>query len=307
MYSAKAQGKARVAVFDDGMRERVVARLRLENDLRRALERGEFRLKYQPILSMESNRIVSFEALVRWEHPEWGEVKPAEFIPVAEETGLIIQLGHWVLSEACRQMSRWHEMFPADPPLRVAVNLSSKQFVQPDLAAQIGRVLEETGLPPRSLELEITESSIIDNPQSAAAILTKLRAIGVQVSVDDFGTGYSSLSYFQKFTVDTVKIDRSFVRQMGTTESHEIVNAIVNLAHNLKLAVVAEGIENEAQQGRLKALECDFGQGFYFSDPLDSAATEALIALNNAASRAAHPLLILDTAQKSLLNGVCDL
>jgi diguanylate cyclase (GGDEF)-like protein/PAS domain S-box-containing protein len=280
MYSAKAQGKARFAVFDDGMRAKVVARLQLETDLRRALERREFRLNYQPILSMETDRIVGFEALLRWEHPDWGLVHPTEFIPIAEQTGLIMQLGRWVLGEACRQMSEWRGIFRTDPPLRVAVNVSSKQFVQPDLVAQIESILAETGLEPSGLELEITESSIVDNPETAAAILAQIRGLGVQVSIDDFGTGYSSLSYFQQFTVDTVKIDRSFVARMGSSESQEVVHAIVTLAHNLKLAVIAEGVETELQRGRLKALDCDYVQGYYYSEPLDSQAAAVLVASN---------------------------
>jgi diguanylate cyclase (GGDEF)-like protein len=278
MYSAKAQGKARFAIFDDTMRAKVVARLQLENDLRRAVEQREFRLQYQPILSLESNRIVGFEALLRWEHPHCGGIDPAEFIPIAEETGLIMPIGHWVLQEACRQMSEWHATFATDPPLRVAVNLSSKQFVQSDLVEQIELVLVETGLPPSCLELEITETSLIENAQSASAVLARLRDLGVQVSIDDFGTGYSSLSYFQKFTVDTVKIDRSFVRQMGSSESQEIVQAIVTLAHNLKLSVIAEGVETEAERGRLQALDCDYVQGYYYSKPVDSQAAAALMA-----------------------------
>ncbi len=293
MYSAKNDGKARFAVFDETMRARVVARLQLESDLHRALEQREFRVHYQPILSMESDVIVGFEALLRWDHPERGLVHPAEFIPVAEETGLISQLGRWALAEACRQMSEWHKICPTDPPLRVAVNISSKQFMQPDLVSQIAEVLAETGLSPRGLELEITETSIVDHPKTAAAVLVRLRELGIQVSIDDFGTGYSSLSYFQKFTVDTLKIDRSFVGQMGSSESQEIVQAIVTLAHNLKLAVIAEGVETEIQRGRLKALACDYVQGYYYSEPVNSHAAAALVASICAAARGKPP----DTAQ----------
>ncbi len=277
MYSAKAQGKARIAVFDDTMRAKVIARLQLENDLRRAVEQREFVLHYQPIFSMETDRIVGFEALLRWEHPDGRVVLPADFIAVAEETGLILQLGRWALEEACRQMAQWHRTFPSDPPLRMAVNISSKQIAQPDLVALVECVLAETGLAPSGLELEITESSIMENPEIAAAVLVRLRALGVQVSIDDFGTGYSSLSYFQKFTIDTVKIDRSFVGRMSSTESHEIVHAIVNLAHNLKLAVIAEGVETERQEGWLKSLDCDYVQGFYYSHPVDSEAATLLV------------------------------
>jgi EAL domain-containing protein (putative c-di-GMP-specific phosphodiesterase class I) len=263
--------------------------LQLENDLHRALEQHEFRLHYQPILSIESDRIVGFEALLHWEHPERGVIQPVDFIPVAEDTGMITQIGRWALREACRQMSEWHANSPTEPPLRVAVNISSKQLLQPDLVAQIEEILSETGLAPSGLELEIAESSIMDHRETAAAVLAQMRDLGIQVSVDDFGTGYSSLSYFQQFTVDTVKIDRSFVGRMGTRESQEIVQAIVTLAHNLKLAVIAEGVENESQSGWLKALECDYVQGHYYSEPLNSAAAAALVATLARKDKARNP------------------
>ncbi len=289
MYSAKSAGRARFAVFDDSMREKAVIRHQMETDLRRGLERREFRVHYQPILSIETRRIVGFEALVRWQHPELGLVSPADFVPLAEETGLIVRLGDWVLREACRQMSVWHATYPSDPLLSVAVNVSSKQFAQPELLARIQQVLEETGLDPRGLKLEITEGTIMNHPESAATMLEELRKMGIQVSVDDFGTGYSSLSYLQKFPVDTVKIDRSFVNGMGTDENLEIVRAIVTLAHTLKLDVVAEGVETEAQRGRLQALDCEYGQGYFYSHPVDGATIDRMLASGNGLNNLAEP------------------
>jgi diguanylate cyclase (GGDEF)-like protein/PAS domain S-box-containing protein len=278
MYVAKAGGKARCEVFDSAMRERALARLQMENDLRRALERQEFCLHYQPILALEPPRLVGFEGLVRWQHPQRGLVQPAEFIPVAEETGLIVPLGWWVLREACRQMSAWQARYPIDPPLAISVNLSSKQFLQADLAAEVQHLLYETGLDPRSLKLEITESAIMGDPDVTSGNLAHLRAVGVQVCIDDFGTGYSSLNYLHRFPVNTLKIDRSFVRQMDDTEENmQIVQSIVGLAHILSIDVIAEGVETEAQRHKLAALNCEYGQGFYFSRPIDSEAAEAFL------------------------------
>jgi diguanylate cyclase (GGDEF)-like protein/PAS domain S-box-containing protein len=278
MYCAKSGGRSRFAVFDDSMREQAVIRLRMETDLRRALERREFRLHYQPILSMESRQIVAFEALVRWQHPEVGLISPADFVPIAEDTGLIVRLGAWVLREACRQMSEWHANYPSDPPLLICVNVSSKQFAQTELVAEIKQVLDETRLDPRGLKLEITEATIMKHADTAVTTLERLRNLGVQVSVDDFGTGYSSLSYLQRFSVDTVKIDRSFVDGMGSDDNMEIIGAIVSLAHTLKLDVIAKGVETEAQRGRLEALDCEYGQGFFYSRPLDGPAAANLLA-----------------------------
>jgi diguanylate cyclase (GGDEF)-like protein/PAS domain S-box-containing protein len=278
MYSAKAGGKARCEIFDAAMRERSVARLQLETDMRRAIERQEFCLHYQPIQTMEGERLLGFEALVRWQHPQRGLLSPMEFIPVAEETGLIVLLGEWVLREACRQMKAWQEQFPSNPPLMVSVNLSCKQFLQTDLAARVEKVLKEVGLDPRSLKLEITESAIVDDPESAAAMLERLRDMGIHVGLDDFGTGYSSLNYLHRFPIDTLKIDRSFVRQMlEADENLQVVQSIVALAHNLSMDVIAEGVETDAQRHQLVALNCEYGQGFFFSRPVDSAAAEALL------------------------------
>ncbi|HEY0099161.1 MAG TPA: EAL domain-containing protein [Pyrinomonadaceae bacterium] len=277
MYRAKQLGKARYEMFDEAMHTRAMDRLGLERDLRRAVERQELFLQYQPIVSLGSGSLRGFEALVRWQHPERGIISPVEFIPLAEETGLIIQIGGWVLREACRQMSRWQDIPRQDKPLQISVNLSCKQFLQPDLLEQIQAVLQETGLDPRSLKLEITESVVMENIETATSTLERLQAFGVELSIDDFGTGYSSLSYLQHFPVSTLKIDRSFVSRM--TESAgtaEIVRTIMHLGQNLGMNVIAEGVETEQQSAQLKALGCEFGQGYYFSRPMDSDAAEAL-------------------------------
>ena len=279
MYCAKMLGKARHEVFDKNMHARAVTQLQLETDLRRAVEREEFFVQFQPIVSLETGGIRSFEALVRWRHPEHGLISPGAFIPVAEETGLIVPLGRWVLTEACRQMRLWQTQHPERPPLSVSVNLSSKQFTQPDLIAQIQQALEETGLAPSSLKLEITESVVMENIEKAAEMLRELRALGVELSIDDFGTGYSSLSYLHRFPIDTLKIDRSFVTRMAeNNENMEIVRTIVMLAHNLKMNVVAEGVETEQQLMQLMALGCGYAQGFYFSKPLDAKIATRLLA-----------------------------
>jgi diguanylate cyclase (GGDEF)-like protein len=278
MYRAKQLGKARYEVFDQGMHARAMDRLELERDLRRAVERRELFLQYQPIVSLETGAVRGFEALVRWQHPERGVMPPAKFIPLAEETGLIIPIGMWVLGEACRQIRRWQELCPAGGPLTMSVNLSGRQFTQPDLLEQIEAVLRETGLDPRGLKLEITESVVMENLEGATRTLERLRALGVELSVDDFGTGYSSLSYLQRFPVSTLKIDRSFVSRMTESEgTAEIVRTVTRLAQNLGMGVVAEGVETERQREMLRALECEFGQGYYFSRPMDGDAAEELL------------------------------
>ena len=279
MYRAKVLGKGRYEVFDKTMHTQAMALLQLENDLRRAIERQEFRLHYQPIVSLKSNRVTGFEALARWQHPERGLVSPAEFIPVAEETGLIVPIGAWVLREACRQMRAWQVQFPVHSPLTISVNISGKQFSQPDLIKQIKQILHETGLDARSLKLEITESVLMENAESAVAMIVQLQNLGIRLSMDDFGTGYSSLSYLHRFPIDTLKIDRSFVNDVDVdAEKIEIISTVVALAWNLGMDVVAEGVETKKQMYQLKALKCEFGQGYFFSRPLDSEKAGALIA-----------------------------
>jgi diguanylate cyclase (GGDEF)-like protein/PAS domain S-box-containing protein len=267
MYRAKAAGKSRYEIFDTGMHARAVALLKLETDLRRAVEREEFVIHYQPIVSLFDDEVRGFEALVRWQHPERGLVTPSEFIPVAEETGLIIPLGRWVLRESCRQMHRLQASSSASRPLSLSVNLSGRQFMQPDLVGQIKQILRETDFDPHRLQLEITESSVIENTETVTEMLLQLRALGIRLSMDDFGTGYSSLSYLHRFPIHTLKIDRSFVS--GGDGENEIVKTIIMLARNLGMDIVAEGVETKEQLAYLRGLECEYGQGFLFSHPLD--------------------------------------
>src|SRR5919112_1919208 len=279
MYRAKMQGKKRHVVFDKAMHDRAMELLQLETDLRRALQRREFFLNYQPIVSLETGKVSSFEALVRWRHPERGIVPPGDFIPVAEETGLIIPLGLWVLNEACQQMREWQRQGLTDEAVTVSVNLSGRQFSQADLIEQISSALRESGLKAANLKLEITESMVMENFDTAIDMLTQLRGLGVGLAIDDFGTGYSSLSYLHRFPIDTLKIDRSFVTQMtDTSENAEIVRTIVTLARSLDMAVVAEGVETADQLRQLGDLGCDYGQGYLFSRPVGAGQAAELLA-----------------------------
>jgi diguanylate cyclase (GGDEF)-like protein/PAS domain S-box-containing protein len=268
MYRAKSLGKARYEVFDADMRASVMARLQLETDLRRALERNEFRNFYQPIVSLESGRIVGFEALLRWQHPTRGMVGPEEFIFVAEETGLIRELGWWSLREACRQMSQWRGASDSYLDLTVSVNLSAKQLLQAHLVEDMAKLLREIGLPPEALKLEITESAVMADPAAAAETLQQIKSLGIRLAIDDFGTGYSSLSYLHRFPLDTLKIDRSFISGGGEGDTMEIARTIMPMAKNLRLDVVAEGVETLEQVALLKRLQCKYAQGYYFSKPL---------------------------------------
>jgi diguanylate cyclase (GGDEF)-like protein/PAS domain S-box-containing protein len=278
LHRAQSSGTARHEVFDRAMHERAVARLQLENDLRLAVEREEFLVQYQPIVSLATGRIMGLEALVRWQHPKKGLVPPMEFIPLAEETGLIVPMGFWVLREACVQM-RDGLSFSADLPLLISVNLSARQFSQPDLVDQIERILGDSGVEARSVMLEITESVVMEHAESAAAALAQLKTLGVQLSIDDFGTGYSSLSCLHSYPIDTLKIDRSFIGNMGADPRNlEIVRTIVALAGNLGMHVTAEGIETAEQLAQLRALQCDYGQGYLFSKPMDGEPIKRLLA-----------------------------
>jgi len=281
MYRAKSHGISGHKVFDKTMHSQAMSRLHLENDLRRAIERREFVLHYQPIVSLDSGRLQGFEALVRWQHPDKGLIPPGQFIPVVEETGLIVPIGHWVMREACRQMREWQELYASDLRPHISVNLSSKQFVQPDLVGQIRAVLEETGLDPRCLKLEITESVVMENIDTAVSLLREIRALGIELSIDDFGTGYSSLSHLHRFPLSTLKIDRSFVNRMADqNENTEIVRTIMMLARTLNMDVVAEGIETAEQLAQLCWLECQSGQGYYFSRPVAAGAAGELVRQN---------------------------
>lgn len=283
MYHAKSLGKSRYEIFDKAMHVRAVNLLQLETDLRRAVEREEFLLHYQPIVELATSAIRGFEALMRWQHPERGLVSPSEFISVAEETRLIIPMGEWVLREACRQIGRWQEQFSGSEPLWVSVNLSIKQFTQRSLPEQVKRILRETNFDPRSLKLEITESLMMENIETAIDMLRRLRALGIELSIDDFGTGYSSLSCLHRFPLSTLKIDRSFVSNMSeSNENTEIVQTVVTLARSLGMHVVAEGVETEEQLTLLRTLGCKYGQGYLFSLPVDVEAAHELLNKNHA-------------------------
>jgi diguanylate cyclase (GGDEF)-like protein/PAS domain S-box-containing protein len=279
MYRAKAEGKARYEVFDRDMHQSAVSLLKLETELRRGVHSGDFIMNYQPIVSLERGRIVGFEGLVRWQHPERGLVAPGQFIAIAEETGLIVPLGWWVLRESCRQTRAWQRAFPSEPPLWISVNMSGKLFMRSDMVDELLGILEETGLDPQNLRIEVTENVVMDHAETAVRNLMELRRMGIKLSVDDFGTGYSSLSYLQRFHYDSLKIDRSFVSQLGQPgESRAIVETILQLANTLGIGVVAEGIETADQVDRLRQMQCPHGQGYWFSRPLEVSAAEELIA-----------------------------
>ena len=278
MYCAKAHGKARYEMFDEHMHAQALIRLQLETDLRHAIERGEFRVHYQPVISIRTGRISGFEALVRWQHPVRGLISPAEFIPAAEETGIIMSIGQWVLREACRQMRRWQEQLPSEDAMTLSVNLSAKQFTQAGLVENVKEILQETGFDPRRLQLEITESTAMEDAQGAATTLTRLRSLGVQVSIDDFGTGHSSLSYLHRFPASTLKIDRSFIGRMCDSHEHfEIARVIVTLASALNMNVVAEGVETREQLIKLGELGCGYAQGYLFSKPVDARGVDSMV------------------------------
>jgi PAS domain S-box-containing protein len=277
MFRAKRAGKACCEVFDSAMHSSAVNRLRLETDLRKALELGEFRVFYQPIVSLRSGRITGFEALSRWQRPG-GLVPPTEFIPVAEETGLILSINRLLLREACQQLRFWHDQFPSDPPLALSVNVTPKQFAQPELASEIGSILKQTDVAPSHLHLEIVETIAMRDAEMAGGVLSELKALGVRLSVDDFGTGYSSLSRLQRLPIDTLKIDRSFVSKMDVdSEIREIVRTVIMLAHNLDLTVVAEGAETKGHVDDLKELHCEMAQGYFFARPADSTVMSELL------------------------------
>jgi diguanylate cyclase (GGDEF)-like protein len=275
MYQAKTTGKDRHVVFDERMHQQAVRRLRLEQDLREATENGEFWLSYQPILALASGRLMGFEALIRWTHRDRGPVPPNEFIALAEEIGLIVPIGKWALREAARQLKSWHERFPRDPPLAMNVNLSKHQLRQPNLVKVVEEVLEETGVDPASMKLEITESAMMDSPEQVTRLLRRLKDLGVLLCMDDFGTGHSSLSLLHQFPIDVLKIDRSFVENTdGNREYAAVIHAIVTLAHTLRMTVVGEGLETRGQLAQLQALECDAGQGNLFSEAISPAEAE---------------------------------
>ena len=268
LYRAKADGKGGYALFDPSLETRVLERMEIENDLRTALERGELRLVYQPILTLADGRVAEVEALIRWHHPRRGVVAPGVFIPLAEETGLIVPIGQWVLEEACRQLRIWHAEFPQTPPLVLSVNLSARQFQHTDLVADVDRTLRQAGIDPRYLKLEITESVVMHDVESAIATCHRLKELDLLLAIDDFGTGYSSLGQLKRFPFDTLKVDRSFVDGLGRDEQDTaIVQSVVSLAKTLGLSLTAEGIETPVQEAFLRSLGCERGQGYLFARP----------------------------------------
>lgn len=277
MYRAKSTGKACSEVFDHAMHAGAIKRLQLEIDLRKALELDQFRVYYQPIVSLLNGQIMGFEALSRWQRPE-GLVMPAEFIAVADETGVILPINRQLLYDACRQVKSWQAVFKSDPPLTINLNITPKQFAQPELAVQIGETLRETGLDPGCVNLEITETIAMGDAERSAIVLSELKALGVRLDIDDFGTGYSSLSRLQRFPVDALKVDRSFISRIDTDPAtHEIVRVIVGLAHGLRLNVVAEGVETQAQVDLLRSMGCELAQGYLYSKPVPADAIEILL------------------------------
>ena len=278
-HTAERRGGGGIELFAADMRERVVSLLKMETELHQAVARGEeFLVYYQPVVSLQTGRLAGFEALVRMRRPDGSLVPPSEFIPLTEETGLIVSIGRWVLVEACRQMRVWQERYPEHPPMQMSVNLAGRQFAEPDLLQQIEAVLAETGLNTQSLKLEVTETVIMAHAEAAAVVLHSLSALGVKLLMDDFGTGYSSLSYLYRFPLNTLKIDASFVRRMEVDrKSADIIQSIVTLAHTLNMDIIAEGVENAEQLARLRTLQVEYGQGYFFAKPLDAAAAEAMI------------------------------
>ncbi|HVG45912.1 MAG TPA: EAL domain-containing protein, partial [Longimicrobium sp.] len=278
MYRAKARGRARYEIADAELHARSLEQLEMEGQLREAVDGGELRLHFQPVVVMETRALLGFEALVRWEHPVHGLRAPDDFIPLAEQTGIIMALGRWALREGCRQMQEWRAAYPGAAELWLSVNLSSRQFLHPELEAEIRAALEETGFPPERLRLEITESVILDDAAAVGLILHRLRDAGIRVAIDDFGTGYSSLSYLHRLPLDTLKIDRSFVHQMNADPALEaVIQTVISLSGSLRLDTVAEGVETDEESAALQRMGCSVGQGFLFSHPLPPDAAARLL------------------------------
>lgn len=277
MYRAKALGTARYEVFAAGMLTETVDRFTLENELRQGIDAQEFVLYYQPIVCLNTEKIAGFEALVRWQHPTKGFIPPLKFIPLAEETGLIVPLGIWICQTACQQAYQWQQQFPAQP-LMVSINLSSRQFEQPDLIDQLTKIIQEVDLQEMTLKLEITESMMMGDVEAGIDLMLRLKSLGYKLSMDDFGTGYSSLSQLRRFPVDTLKVDKSFVQKMGESyEDHEIVRMIISLGHTLGMDVIAEGVETKADAEVLRSLGCEYGQGYFWAKPLPAAEATTLL------------------------------
>ena len=270
LYDAKDNGKGCYSIFNSDMRDKAVARLQLETDLRKAVERNQFKLQYQPIVELSTGKIVSVEALIRWHHPEMGVIAPLDFIPLSEETGVINMMGDWIITEACRQIKQWQNDFPKYSELSVSINLSTRQITGLDLVSQVSKVLDETGLRPSLVNMEITESVMLEDTDITRGIIDDLKELGVKLHMDDFGTGYSSLSYLHTLPIDALKLDQAFIRHMSDTgEYGATVQAVITLARNRNIEVIAEGVETAGQLAQLQALDCEHGQGYYFSRPLD--------------------------------------
>ena len=294
MYRAKQLGRARHAVFHPAMHAHARAQLQLETDLYRALERNELRVVFQPVVSLGTGLISGCEALVEWQHPTRGRIPPAEFIPAAEETGLILPIGEWVLRESCKAARRFADRLPRGAPAAVSVNLSARQLLRAELLEQVRSALQQSGLEPHRLRVEVTESVIMENAGPASLLLAQIKALGVHLLLDDFGTGYSSLSYLHNFRFDTLKLDRSFVARIDTSSKHaEIVRTIVSLARALGMEVVAEGVESAAQVAQLQVLHCDYAQGYYFARPMEASQLVELLE-----SRHTWPLPLAPTSPR---------
>ncbi len=279
MNFAKEKGRGQYKIFNRKLHKRAIKLLEIETDLRKAIHRDEFELYYQPIVSLINSSLIGFEALIRWNHPKHGLTKPDHFIPIAEETGLIVPIGKWVLREACNHFVKWGIQAEGSPPLFISVNISSKQIIRPDIIDEIQNILEESGLPPESLKLEITETALMEETDEIIELINRLKSLGIQIAIDDFGTGYSSMSYLQHLPVDTLKVDRSFVSNIDqpSNENMNIVETIIDLARKLKINVVAEGVETPEQQQMLSDMNCHSGQGYFFSRPLNREKMEKLV------------------------------
>lgn len=282
MYRAKDKGKARYTIFDQTMYDETLKLVELENNLRFALKRNELMMHYQPIISLDSNKLVGFEALIRWQHPERGSISPVEFIPIAEDTGLILEIGEWLLRESCQQLQTWRQQFASIPEigsLKMSINLASQQLQEPEFISKLDQILGDTGLDGSSLRLEITESVLIEPEGSIQDTLRQIKNRNIKLSIDDFGTGYSSLSYLRRFPIDNLKIDRSFIQQMNfDSENFEIVRLIITLAKTLGMKTISEGVETSLQLNQLKGLGCEFAQGYLFSIPLEPKQIELMLA-----------------------------
>jgi diguanylate cyclase (GGDEF)-like protein len=288
MYRAKAAGKAQYMMFNPQMHQEAMQRLVIENELRRALDLKQLHLNYQPIVSLESNELVGFEALLRWKHPQRGNIPPATFIPIAEETGLILSIGSWVMQESCRQLRIWQTRYPQLQGLSISINVSAKQFSAPMMAAELAQLVRTCGLEPSTVALEITEGATMKDIDAGVQIMKQIRKTGVHLHMDDFGTGYSSLSCLHRLPLNVLKIDRSFVTDLSERRDYAaVVNAIVHLAHNLGMKLVAEGVETSEQLTMLQALDCDYAQGYFFGRPVPADEADAFIQRKLAPSRAA--------------------